>query len=99
MTPHPKKVVERSGTSERGFQAINVSSFFVWLPKELITIDWLPAREAKSHSITMYLPTPAFSLLRNFKAELYYEGPEDALTVSEEVELYVTTFFEQVGGG
>ena len=71
-----------------------------WPLKELFMIDWLPARDAKSRSITLYLPTPTFSLSRDFKAELNYKGPEEeARTVSKEVQLYIMTFFEQVGGG
>ena len=43
---------------------------------------------------TSTCPKPAISQLRDFRAELYYEGPmEDALTVSKKVEMYIRTFF------
>ena len=65
-----------------------------------IMMGWLPAKDAASRSLVMHLPTSAFSRLRDYTAESYYDGPaEDELTVSEEVKQYLSIFFEQVGEG
>ena len=45
------------------------------------------------------MPMPTFSLLGEFKAELYFIGPEeDLVTVSEEMKVYIS-HFKQVGVG
>ena len=59
----------------------------------------MPAMDDKPRSVSLHLPEPTFSLLSDYKAQIFYDdAEEDLATVTKEVEIY-SPFFEQVGVG